>query len=83
MTNIAQRNVGKFSPTTGRPLGTIASADLIAQDVAVGPRGDLYVFDGGTGTVIHFAEDRSRRSPATLAGITVDALDPPPGGWPT
>ncbi len=78
VTDIAHRNVEKVSPA-GRVLGTAASPDLIAQDVAAGPHGDLYVFDGGTGSVIHFAEDRSTPSPAAIAGITVSALDPPVG----
>ena len=68
ITNIAQRNVGKFSPT-GRPLGAAASADLIGQDVAVGPTGDLYVFDSGKHSVIHFAEDRSTPQAATIVGV--------------
>jgi tripartite motif-containing protein 2/3/potassium/chloride transporter 8 len=79
LTNIAQRNVGKFSPT-GRPLGTIASEDLQAQDVAVGPKSDLYMFDGGKGIIVHFAEDRSKPAPATIGAIRVSALDPP-AGW--
>ena len=67
ITNIAQRNVGKFSPS-GRPLGAAASADLIGQDVAVGPTGDLYVFDSGKGSIVHFAEERSKPQDATVVG---------------
>ena len=57
-----------MSPT-GKVLGTATSPDLIAQDVAVGPTGDLYAYDGGTHAVVRFAEDRVEagarpRSPA-------------------
>ena len=70
VTNIAQRNVEKFSPS-GKPLGTAASADLIGQDVAVGPTGDLYVFDSGKSSVIHFAEDHAQPQAATIVGAPV------------
>jgi hypothetical protein len=67
MTNISQRNLTRVSPT-GKVLGTVTSGDLIAQDVAVGPKGDLYAYDGGTKSVIRFAEDRSKPGAATVAG---------------
>jgi sugar lactone lactonase YvrE len=67
MTNIAQRNLTKVSPT-GKTLGTAASPDLIAQDVAVGPTGDLYAYDSGTHSVVRFAEDRSKPAAAAVAG---------------
>lgn len=64
MTNISQRNLTRVSPS-GKVLGTATSSDLIAQDVAVGPKGDLYAYDSGKHSVIHFAEDRSK--PGTAA----------------
>ena len=67
VTNIAQRRLDRFSPS-GRLLGTASSPDLIAQDVAVGPRGDVYAYDGGTKSVIHFAEDRSKPATANIPG---------------
>jgi sugar lactone lactonase YvrE len=71
MTNISQRNLTRVSPT-GKVLGTATSGDLIAQDVAVGPTGDLYAFDSGTYSVIRFAEDRSKPQAAAVAGaVTV------------
>ena len=70
MTNIAQRNVSKFSPT-GKPLATATSGDLIGQDVAVGPTGDLYVFNSGNSSVVHFAEDRSKPGAAAVAQAVV------------
>ena len=72
LTGIAQRNIVKYSPT-GRQLGTAASADLIGQDIAVGRTGDLYVFDSGKGSVIHFADDRSKPQAATIVGVPTAA----------
>lgn len=71
MTNIAQRNLTKVSPT-GKVLGTAATPDLIAQDVAVGPKGDLYAFDGGTQAIVRLAEDRTKPASAVVGGnVTV------------
>ena len=67
MTNISQRNLTRVSPT-GKVLGTVTSGDLIAQDVAVGPTGDLYAYDGGTHSVLRFSEDRSKPQQALVAG---------------
>ena len=67
VTNIAQRRVDKVSPT-GKPMGSVTSGDLIAQDVAIGPKGDLYAFDSGTKSVIRFAEDRSKPGVAAVVG---------------
>jgi sugar lactone lactonase YvrE len=67
VTNIAQRRLDRLSPS-GRLLGTASSPDLIAQDVAVGPRGDVYAFDGGTHSIIHFAEDSSKPATANIPG---------------
>ncbi len=67
MTNISQRNLTRVAPT-GKVLGTAESDDLIAQDVAVGPTGDLYAYDSGTHSVIRFAEDRSKPQAAVVVG---------------
>lgn len=69
-TNIAQRNLTKVSPA-GKVLATAAAPDLIAHDVAVGPKGDLYAFDAGTRSVIRFAEDRSKPGSAAISGPVV------------
>ena len=71
MTNIAQRNLTKASPT-GKVLGTVTGDDLIAQDVAVGPKGDLYAYDSGKHAIVRFAEDRSKPATAAVVGsVTV------------
>lgn len=67
VTNIAQRRLDRFSPS-GRLLATAASPDLIAQDVAIGPTGDVYAFDSGTKSVVRFAEDRSKPATASIPG---------------
>jgi sugar lactone lactonase YvrE len=72
VTNIAQRRLDKLSPS-GRLLGTATAPDLIAQDVAVGPTGDLYAYDSGTRSVIRFAEDRSKPATATIPGTLTAA----------
>lgn len=70
-TNISQRNLTRVSPS-GKLLGTATSGDLIAQDVAVGPTGDLYAFDAGMHAVVRFSEDRSKPQSATVGGaVTV------------
>ena len=66
-TNGQQRRVDKFTPS-GKLLGTVTSGDLLATDIAVGPTGDLYVFDVYTPGVIHFAEDRSKPATASIPG---------------
>jgi sugar lactone lactonase YvrE len=67
VTDIAQRRLGKYSPG-GKLLATAASPDLIAQDVVVGPKGDLYAYDVGTFSVVRFAEDRSQPAAASIPG---------------
>jgi sugar lactone lactonase YvrE len=69
-TNAGQRRVERFTPS-GKLLGTTTSGDLVATDIAVGPTGDLYVFDINTPGVIHFAEDRSRPQAALVAGVAI------------
>jgi hypothetical protein len=67
MTNIAQRNLTRVSPT-GKVLGTVTGDDLIAQDVAVGPKGDVYAFDSAKHAIVRFAEDRSKPATAAVGG---------------
>lgn len=67
MTNISQRNLTRVSPT-GKVLGTAAADDLIAQDVAVGPKGDLYAYDSGKHAIVRFSEDRSKPATAAVGG---------------
>jgi sugar lactone lactonase YvrE len=69
--NQGQRNVMLYSPA-GKLLATATSGDMLATDIAVGPTGDLYLFDiYGPNSVVHFAEDRSKPQVATVAGVTV------------
>jgi sugar lactone lactonase YvrE len=69
--DISQRRIVKYSPS-GRLLATAASSDLIAQDIAVGPKGDVYAYDGSSKAVIRFAEDKSKPGTANIPGsITV------------
>jgi sugar lactone lactonase YvrE len=70
MTNIPQRRVERYSPS-GKLLGTATSGDMVAPDLALGPKGDLYVFDINTRSVVHFAEDRSKPGAATVLGQVV------------
>ena len=69
--NISQRRIDRLSPS-GRLLGTAAAPDLIAQDVVVGPKGDVYAYDGSSHAVVRFAEDRAKPATANVPGaITV------------
>lgn len=69
--NISARRIAKFSPG-GKLLTTAASADLVAQDIAVGRGGDLYAFDGSSRAIVRFAEDKSKPGTANIPGsITV------------
>ena len=65
--NISARRIAKFSPG-GRMLTTAASADLVAQDIAVGRGGDVYAFDGSNRAIVRFAEDRSKPATANVPG---------------
>jgi sugar lactone lactonase YvrE len=65
--NIAQRRIDRLSPS-GRLLGTAAAPDLIAQDVVVGPKGDVYAFDGSSHAMVRFAEDRAKPATANVPG---------------
>lgn len=69
--NISARRIAKFSPG-GKMLTTAASADLIAQDIAVGRGGDVYAFDASSRAIIRFAEDKAKPGTANVpASITV------------
>jgi sugar lactone lactonase YvrE len=70
VTNISQRRIDRYSPT-GKLLGSATSGDLIAQDVAIGPKGDLYAYDGNTHGVVRLAEDKSAPVTAAVGGVTV------------
>lgn len=71
ITNLAQRRIDRYSPN-GKLLGSATAGDLIAQDVAVGPKGDLYAYDGGSHSVVRLAEDRSKPATAAVGGsVTV------------
>ncbi len=65
MGNIAQRRVEKHSPT-GRLLTTLSTPDIVPEDIAIGPKGDLYVL--GQGEVLHYAEDRAKPATANIPG---------------
>ena len=67
VTNIAQRRVDTFTPS-GKLLGSVTSGDLIAQDVAIGPKGDVYVYDNGTSSIVRFTEDRKTSGMAVVSG---------------
>ena len=69
-TNPQERNMARYSPA-GKLLGTATSGDLVGTDVAVGPTGDLYVWDVYTQSVIHLVEDRSKPAAAAVTGIAV------------
>jgi streptogramin lyase len=62
--DFANRRIVKYSPA-GKVLATASSPDLTANDIAVGPTGDLYVFHQNTG-MVHFAEDRSKPAAALV-----------------
>lgn len=67
LTNIAQRNLTQVSPT-GKVLGAVTGDDLIAQDVAVGPRGDLYAYDSGKHAIVRFTPDKAKPAAAVVGG---------------
>jgi streptogramin lyase len=72
ITNISQRRIDRYSPS-GKLLGSATSGDLIAQDVAFGPKGDLYAYDGGAHAMVRMAEDRSKPGAAAVAGAVAVA----------
>lgn len=53
--NSRGRNVLRFDPATGEPLGVFASDSLrFPSDLAFGPDGGLYVTSAGSGAVVRF-----------------------------
>jgi hypothetical protein len=66
-TNGEKRRVDKFTPS-GKFLGSVTSGDLLSTDIAIGPTGDLYVFDIYSKAVIHFAENRAKPAAAAVPG---------------
>ncbi len=65
--NIAQRRLDLYSPQ-GKLLGSASSPDLVAQDVAVGPTGDLYATHNSPHSVIHWAENKAKPATAGVPG---------------
>jgi sugar lactone lactonase YvrE len=69
ITQIANRRVAKFS-ASGKLLATVDSAGTIPEDVAFGPKGDLYLLSQSE--VLRFAEDKAKPAAASVPGtITV------------
>lgn len=64
-TNGQQRRVDRFSPS-GKFLGSVTSGDLLSTDVAIGPTGDLFVYDIYSKAVIHFAADSKKPGTANM-----------------
>jgi sugar lactone lactonase YvrE len=60
------RAIAKYSPS-GKKLASATTPDLIANDIDVGPTGDLYVFQQNVG-MLRFAEDRSKPAAAVVGG---------------
>ena len=70
-TNFDKRHIALYAPT-GKLLATATSGDMVAKDVAVGPNGDVYVFDISTRKITRFAVDRSKPANAIVPGsVTV------------
>lgn len=68
VTNPEKRNVIKYSPS-GKVLATATSGDMVGLDVAVGPKGDVYVFDqNAPHSVVRFAADRAKPATAAVGG---------------
>jgi hypothetical protein len=70
-TNPEKRNVIKYSPA-GKVLATATSGDMVGLDVAVGPRGDVYVFDQNAPySVVRFAEDKAKPATAAVGDVSL------------
>lgn len=65
ITQIAARRIAKFS-ASGKVLATVDSAGAIPEDIAFGPKGDLYLL--GQAEVVRFAEDKSKPATANVSG---------------
>jgi hypothetical protein len=68
--NNEQRNVMLYSPA-GKLLASATSGDMLAKDIAVGPNGDLYVFDIYAKKITRFGLDRAKPAAATVSRISV------------
>lgn len=64
------RRIVKYSPS-GKVLATAAIPDLVANDIAVGPTGDVYVLKQSPQEVVHFAEDAKKPATANVPGRIV------------
>jgi sugar lactone lactonase YvrE len=62
---ISARRFAKFSPE-GELLGTVSTGGVVPEDIAVGPRGDLYAL--GQTEVVRFAEDKAKPGAAKVPG---------------
>lgn len=70
-TNPEKRNVIKYSPS-GKVLATATTGDMVGLDVAVGPKGHVYVFDqNGPYSVVRFVENGAKPATAVVGGVTV------------
>jgi tripartite motif-containing protein 71 len=65
--DVANRRIVKYSPS-GKVLATASVPDLIANDIAVGSRGDIYVMRQSPQSVIHFAENKAKPATAGVPG---------------
>ena len=64
--DIPNRRIVKYSPS-GKVLATAAAPDLIGKDIAVGPKGDLYVIENNGG-IFRFAENTKKPATAGVPG---------------
>jgi len=60
------RRAVKYSPS-GKVLATVAAPNMLALDIAVGPKGDVYVMDQ-VGVVYQYAEDTKKPATAGVPG---------------
>lgn len=60
---ISLRRIAKFSPK-GKLLVAVPTPDVIPEDVAVGPKGDIYAL--GQTEVLRFAEDKAKPGAASI-----------------
>lgn len=70
-TNPEKRNVIKYSPS-GKVLATATTGDMVGLDVAVGPKGDVYVYDQNLPSgVVRLVEDRAKPATAAVGGAVI------------
>ncbi len=70
---IAARRIARFSPK-GKLLTTVSTTDVVPEDIAVGPKGDVYVL--GQSEVLRFAEDKAKPATASIPGRLTVAKGP-------